>query len=156
MVASLAGVIGDGQATRNARNSLEAIEFERRIAALPALIAAQGENAAMEKTFGEMAENSIAASGSPHSVNWADVERHAIVRMIEQSINHCSTDGDAAAPGTMDSETLSENILRVIAGHSPGVLSQQDQQAIDQDIKKLVRHLRAEQNHSRPSAGRGQ
>jgi hypothetical protein len=89
-------------------------------------------------------------------VNWADVERQAIVRMIEQSINHCSTDGDAAAPGAMDSETLSENILRVIAGHSPGVLSQQDQQAIDQDIKKLVRHLRAEQTRSRPSAGRGQ
>lgn len=153
-VASLAGGIGDGQAARNARNALEAIEFERRIAALPALIAAQGET--LEKIFGEMAEKAVAASGSPHSVNWADVERQAIVRMIEQSINHCSTDGDAAAPGAMNSETLSENILRVIAGHSPGVLSQQDQQAIDQDIKKLVRHLRAEQTRSRPSAGRGQ
>jgi len=87
-----------------------------------------------------VAEKAIAASGSPHSVIWADVERQAIVRMIEQSINHCSTDGDAAAPGALDSETLSENILRVIAEHSPGVLSQQDQQAIDQDIKKLVRH----------------
>lgn len=89
-------------------------------------------------------------------MNGADVERQAIVRMIEQSINHRQTDGDEATLRAMDSETLSENILCVFAERSPGVLSQQDQQAIDPDIKKLVRHLRAEQTHSRPSAGLGQ
>jgi len=109
----------------------ESEEFERRISQLPLLEKAAGA----AHTFWILAQEAIASSGSPKSVNWNDVERRAIVESIAKNGQSPDDVGDA------------------ICKYSPGANSTEKQQAILDDIKRLALDLQAQYANAERNLG---
>ncbi len=91
-------------------------EFERRLARLHELEHAGGA----ARTFWRLAQEAIGRSGSIHRVNWPDVERQTIIEAIAHH---------GHAP---------ERVGEVICRHSPGAASEQAQQTVLDDIRRIT------------------
>lgn len=117
--AAVAQLLGAGQQPLSEH---EAKEIRHRFVQLPDLAGRLGA----AQTFWLLAKDAIRAQGTPEQVNWADIERRAIVEAIAEL---------GQSP---------EEIGAVICRYSPGAATIVKQQTILDDIKRLTPELQAQ------------
>ncbi len=116
---AVAQLLGAG---RQPLSEYEADEVKRRISQLPDLAGSSGA----AQVFWLLAREAIRTNRIASQINWHEVERRAIHKALAE---------DGLSP---------DDVAAVIIRYSPGAVSVEKQQAVQEDIKRLTPELRAQ------------